>query len=109
MYMLCKVAQVFRARGGRPIYSFARITFLWEGKWLYADKVCAHTPVLWFVLLLVLVILVEVLVILVELPHLAYNSTAFFFFLNATMYREAGARHGVPGMSAFSTPHCQMQ
>ena len=81
MYMLCKVAQVFRARGGRPRVTFllasspghsqsylaavendflhgceiksgsglgTRLLSLREGK---HDKVCAHTPALWSVLL----------------------------------------------------------
>ena len=35
VYVLCKVAQVFSARGSRPIHSFVCITLLWEGKYVH--------------------------------------------------------------------------
>ena len=69
MYMLCKVAEVFHARGGRAIVLLASPFSGKESGYMLTIKVCAHTPVLWSVLLLILVILLE-------LPHLAYNSAA---------------------------------
>ena len=69
VYMMCKVAQVFHARGCRSIVLFASPFSGKESGYNYADKVCAHTPVLLAVLLLILVILLE-------LPHLAYNTAA---------------------------------
>ena len=63
--MLCTVAQVFSAGGGRPIVLFTS-PFSQGGKQLYTDKLCAHTPVLSSVLL----------IILVELPHLACINAA---------------------------------
>ena len=60
VYLLCKVAQVFSARGSRPILC---ITLL-SGR----ESMCTCT--LYFIDLLL------VLVILLELPHLAYISAS---------------------------------
>ena len=69
--MLCKVAQVFRARGGRPIVLFTSSFSGEESSYILTKYMCTHSSSL----------LLLVLVILVELPHLAYISAASVMML----------------------------